>query len=188
MIEFEKIRMRHECRWRLTAAIRAQRARIPSQSTDQSAGQARTGTGTVRSRDCLDAPGDNSPGKSSRTYDGMVKRRQRQPGAVIMSAGRAPRPRSRPGYSPRARTTSGQCRVPVSYMRVWMTCSRLGPGWPSASPVSRRHSRGCSCGPAGGAAACPQAGLRAGGHQSYRHLRDVRYGRQRCASIAPGGT
>ena len=84
--------------------------------------------------------------------------------------------------------TSGQCRVPVSYMRVWMTCSRLGPGWPSASPVSRRHSRGCSCGPAGGAAACPRAGLRAAGHQSYRHLRDVRYGRHRCASIAPGGT
>jgi hypothetical protein len=32
------------------------RSRIPSQPTDQSAGQARTGTGAVRSRDCLDAP------------------------------------------------------------------------------------------------------------------------------------
>ena len=36
------------------------RSRIPSQPTDQSAGQARTGTGAVRSRDCLDAPGGNS--------------------------------------------------------------------------------------------------------------------------------
>ena len=52
----------------------------------------------------------------------------------------------------------------------------------------RRHSRGCSSGPAGGAAACPQAGLRAAGHQTYRHLRDIRYGQHRCASITQGGT
>jgi hypothetical protein len=31
------------------------RSRIPSQPGEQSAGQARTGTGAVRSRDCLDA-------------------------------------------------------------------------------------------------------------------------------------
>lgn len=51
------------------------RSRIPSQPTDQSAGQARTGTGTVRSLDCLDASGDNSPGKSSRTprRDGQAR-------------------------------------------------------------------------------------------------------------------
>ncbi len=51
------------------------RSRIPSQPTDQSAGQARTGTGTVRSLDSLDALGDNSPGKSSRTprRDGQAR-------------------------------------------------------------------------------------------------------------------
>ncbi len=43
------------------------RSRIPSQPREQSAGQARTGTGAVRPRDCLDAPGGNFPGKSSRT-------------------------------------------------------------------------------------------------------------------------
>jgi hypothetical protein len=67
------------------------RSRIPSQPTDQSAGQARTGTGAVRSRDCPDAPGHNSPGRALGLHDGMVRRGQRQPGAVIMSAGRAPR-------------------------------------------------------------------------------------------------
>ncbi len=126
------------------------RSRIPSQPTDQSAGQARTGT--VTSRDCLDAQVTTPPGRAPEPHDGMVRRGQRQPGAVsCQRAGRrgSPRPRSRPGYTPRARATSGQCRVPVSYMRVWMTCSSLGPGWPSASPVSRRHSRGCSCGAAG---------------------------------------
>jgi hypothetical protein len=64
---------------------------IPSQPTDQSAGQARTGTLAVRSRDCLDASGDNPPGRSPGPYDGMPRRGQRQPGAAIMSAGRAPR-------------------------------------------------------------------------------------------------
>jgi hypothetical protein len=70
------------------------RSRIPSQQpTDQSAGQARTGTGTgtVRSRDCLDAPGDNSPGKSSRTPRRDGQARSAPAGAVIMSASRAPR-------------------------------------------------------------------------------------------------
>ena len=37
-----------------------------------------------------------------------------------------------------------------------MPWSRLGPGWPSASLVSCMHSRSCSCGLAGGAAACPR--------------------------------
>ena len=131
------------------------RSRIPSQPADHSAGQARTGTGAVRPRDCLDAPGGSSPGRAPGPRDGMVRRGRRQPGAVIMSAGGAPRPRSRRGTRC-GRATSGQCRVPVSYLRVCMTCSRLGPGWPGASPVIRRHSRGCSCGPAGGAAACPR--------------------------------
>jgi len=39
-----------------------------------------------------------------------------------------------------------------------------------------------------GAAACPQTGLSAAGHHTYRHLRDVRHGHHRCASITPGGT
>jgi hypothetical protein len=125
------------------------RSRIPSQPTDQSAGQARAGTGAVRSRDCLDPQVTAPLGRAPEPHDGMVRRGQRQPGAVIMSAGRAPRPRSRRGTRC-GRATSGQCRVPVRYMRVWMTCSRLGPGWASASPVSRRHSWACSCGPAGG--------------------------------------
>ena len=62
--------------------------------------------------------------------------------------------------------------VPVSYLRVWMTCFRVGPGWPVASPVIHRTD-----GPvhptAGGTAVCPQAGLRRGGHQTYCHLPDV---------------
>lgn len=51
------------------------RSRIPSQPADQSAGQARAGAGTVRSRDSLDAPGDSPPGKSSRTprRDGQAR-------------------------------------------------------------------------------------------------------------------
>jgi len=79
----------------------------------------------------------------------MARRGRRQPGAVIMSAGRAPRiasasiPASPVGTGQAATVTaaaaaSGQCRVPVSYLRVWMTCSRLGPGW----PVPRRSSAG----------------------------------------------
>jgi len=83
----------------------ARGSRIPSQPTDRSAGQARTGTGAVRSRACLDAPCDNSPGRTPEAHDGMVRRGQRQPGAVIMSAGRAPRiarPRSRPARRDRA--------------------------------------------------------------------------------------
>jgi hypothetical protein len=114
-----------------------------------SAGQARAGTGAVRSRDCLDPQVTAPLGRAPEPHDGMVRRGQRQPGAVIMSAGGAPRPRSRRGTRC-GRATSGQCRVPVRYMRVWMTCSRLGPGWASASPVSRKHSWACSCGPAGG--------------------------------------
>ena len=39
-----------------------------------------------------------------------------------------------------------------------------------------------------GAAACPQIGLRAAGHHTCRHLRDIGYGQHRCRSIAPGGT
>jgi hypothetical protein len=62
--------------------------------------------------------------------------------------------------------------VPVSYLRVWMMCSRVGPGWPVASPVIYR-----TAGPvhptAGGAAICPQAGLRGGGRQTCCHLPDV---------------
>ena len=67
------------------------RSRIPSQSADQSAGQARTGTGAVRSRDCLDVRVITPLGRAIGPRDGMVRRGQRQPGAVIMSAGRAPR-------------------------------------------------------------------------------------------------
>lgn len=38
-----------------------------------------------------------------------------------------------------------------------------------------------------GAAACPQTGLRAAGHRTYRYLRYVRYGQRGCTSITPGG-
>jgi hypothetical protein len=62
-------------------------SRILSQSADQSAGQARTGTGAVRSRDCLDASDGKSLGRS-RTHNGVISA---SGGAVIMSAGRAPR-------------------------------------------------------------------------------------------------
>ena len=149
-------------------------------------------------------------GRAPEPHDGMVRRGRRQPGAVIMSAGRVPRiasalipaspagpgrrprsPRSRRarwrrGYSPRARATSGQCPALVRYMRVWMMCSRLRPGWPSVSPVSRRHAGAVYAGPPEGAATCPQARSPAAGHQTYRHLRDVRYGQNRCRPIAPG--
>jgi hypothetical protein len=102
--------MCHRCWWGLMAAIRALRAQPrsllrgsiprdlgigrasrespdPSQSTDQSAGQAATGTGTVRSRDCLDAPGANSSGKSSKTPtpEGGGCRRQVQGGCPCFS-------------------------------------------------------------------------------------------------------
>jgi hypothetical protein len=58
-----------------------------------------------------------------------------------------------------AAAASGQCRVPVSYLRVRMTCSRLAPAWPSAWPISCRHIRACSCGPArGGPGPVPRPG------------------------------
>jgi hypothetical protein len=150
------------------------RSRIPSQPTDQSAGQARTGTGAARSRDCLDAPGDNSPGKSSRAprRDGQARSAPAWCRDHVSGPGAADRLGLDPGLPggtgqaatvtaaaagpvaarvlAAAAAASGQCRAPVSYLRVRMTCSRLGPGWPGASPVIRRHSRACSCGPAGG--------------------------------------
>jgi hypothetical protein len=112
----------------------------------------------------------------------------------------SPRPRSRRDRAGRATMTAGaadpvavrvlaagaatsyRCRVPVSYLRVRMTCSRLALAWPSASPISCRHSRACSCRLARG-----ETGLRAAGHHACRHLRDVRCGEHRCRSIAPGG-
>jgi hypothetical protein len=181
----------------------------PVATTDQSAGQAAPASAPSDRGTAWMPQVTTPPGRAPEPHDGMVRRGQREPGAVIMSAGRAPRiasasvPASPVGTGQAATVTavaagpvaagvlaaaaSGQCRVPVSYLRVWMTCSRLGPGWPGASPVIRRTAGPVHAG-AGGAAACPQAGLRAAGHQSYRHLRDVRYGRHRCASIAPGGT
>jgi hypothetical protein len=51
------------------------RSRIPLLPTDQGAGQARAGTGTVRSRDCLDAqvttPPERAPGPR-RGWSGAV--------------------------------------------------------------------------------------------------------------------
>jgi len=117
----------------------------------------------------------------------MVRRGQRQPGAVIISAGRAPRIASasipaRVLAAGDVRSVPGTGELDAGLDDVLQARA----GLPSASPVSRRRSRGCWCGPAGGAAACPQAGLRAAGHQGYRHLRDVRCGRHRCRPIAPG--
>jgi hypothetical protein len=69
--------------------------------------------------------------------------------------------------------TSAQCSAPGRYMRVWMTCSRLGPGWPSASPGQRQAQPGLSMRARRRGCGLSQAGLRAVGHQTYRHLRDV---------------
>jgi hypothetical protein len=76
------------------------RSRIPSQPGDQSAGQYRTGTGAVRSRDCLDAPGGNSPGEEARVPRRDSQARwARQPGAVthVTGPGAADRPGPDPG-------------------------------------------------------------------------------------------
>jgi hypothetical protein len=45
--------------------------------TDQSAGQARTGTGAVRSRDCLEAQVTAPLGRAPEPRDGMVRRGRR---------------------------------------------------------------------------------------------------------------
>jgi hypothetical protein len=65
------------------------RSRIRSQPAGQGAGQAATGTGAVRSRDCLDAQVANSSGKSSRSPRRDGQARSAPACAVIMSAGRA---------------------------------------------------------------------------------------------------
>jgi hypothetical protein len=150
------------------------RSRFPSQPTGQSAGQARTGTGTVRSRDCVDAPGDNSPGKSSRTprRDGQARSAPAWCRDHVSGPGAADRLGLDPGQPggdraggrggpgggevlAAAAAASAQCRVPVSYLRVWMTCSRLGPGWPGASPVIRRTAGPVHAGAGGGRGLSP---------------------------------
>ena len=174
------------------------RSRPPQQPADQSAGQARTGTGTVRSPYCPDAPRVTTPpGRAPeppRRRDDLARsapawRRDHVsgPGAADRpgldpaspagtgQAGGGDRGRGGAGDGEDTRRGRGALRsvpVPVSYLRVWMTCSRAGPGWPVASPVIHK-----TAGPvhptAGGTAVCPQAGLRGGGHQTCCHLPDV---------------
>jgi hypothetical protein len=67
------------------------RSRIPSQPTDQSAGQARTGTGAVSRGTAWMPQVAAPPGRAPEPRDAMVRRGRRQPGAVMMSQGRVPR-------------------------------------------------------------------------------------------------
>ena len=133
------------------------------------------------------------PGGAPEPHDGMVRCGRRQPGAMIMSAGRAPRIAS----ASIPATPAGPCQAGHDDRG----CGRPGggegtrrrrgrrPAGPSASPIIHGHSRGLFMRAfPSGAAACPQTGLSAAGHHTYRHLRDVRHGHHRCASITPGGT
>ena len=104
------------------------RSRIPSQPADHSAGQARTGTGAVGPRDCLDAPCDNSPGRAPEPRDGDSQARSAPawcrdhvsgPGAADGSSRAGPSPRrssaGQPGlFMPTRRRGLRPVRRPVS--------------------------------------------------------------------------
>jgi hypothetical protein len=87
------------------------RSRVPSQPTDQSAGQARTGVGAVRSRDCLEAQ-VTAPREEPQNPTTGWSGGQRQPGAVMMSAGRGAADRL--GLDPGQGTRRERGRHPIS--------------------------------------------------------------------------
>jgi hypothetical protein len=105
------------------------RSRILRNRGIRAPGSTGTGTGAVRSRDFPDAPGGNSPREEATTprRDSQA-RPARQPGAVIMSQGRAPRiapasiPASpaRPGRRPTALSSAAHA-LPIGLARLMQT-------------------------------------------------------------------
>ena len=91
------------------------------------------------------------PGGAPEPHDGMVRCGRRQPGAMIMSAGRAPRIASAsipatPAGPGQAGHDDRGCGRPGGGEGTRRRRGRR-PAGPSASPIIHGHSRACSCGP-----------------------------------------